>query len=90
MTYDVYQGAIDKSLRMATRTGAGLPSHADPKAWEGMPKDPYIREKYTKERTPIGYVDLRSPAGAGLGALVYNYDGSVFASVEGRMLAIAP
>jgi His-Xaa-Ser system radical SAM maturase HxsB len=36
---------------------------------------------------PIGYVDLRSPAGIGLGALVYNYDGKVFASDEGRMLA---
>lgn len=36
---------------------------------------------------PLGYVDLRSPAGAGLGALVYNYDGKVFASDEGRMLA---
>jgi len=36
---------------------------------------------------PIGYVDLRSPAGVGLGALVYNYDGNVFASDEGRMLA---
>jgi uncharacterized protein len=36
---------------------------------------------------PIGYVDLRSPAGIGIGALVYNYDGSVFASDEGRMLA---
>jgi uncharacterized protein len=36
---------------------------------------------------PIGYVDLRSPAGVGLGALVYNYDGCVFASDEGRMLA---
>jgi uncharacterized protein len=36
---------------------------------------------------PIGYVDLRSPAGVGLGALVYNYDGKVFASDEGRMLA---
>jgi uncharacterized protein len=36
---------------------------------------------------PTGYVDLRSPAGAGLGALVYNYDGRVFASDEGRMLA---
>lgn len=34
-----------------------------------------------------GYVDLRSPAGIGLGALVYNYDGAVFASDEGRMLA---
>jgi His-Xaa-Ser system radical SAM maturase HxsB len=36
---------------------------------------------------PIGYVDLRSHAGIGLGALVYNYDGKVFASDEGRMLA---
>jgi His-Xaa-Ser system radical SAM maturase HxsB len=36
---------------------------------------------------PIGYVDLRSPAGTGLGALVYNYDGAVFASDEARMLA---
>jgi His-Xaa-Ser system radical SAM maturase HxsB len=36
---------------------------------------------------PIGYVDLRSPAGVGIGALVYNYDGNVFASDEGRMLA---
>ncbi|WP_420969328.1 His-Xaa-Ser system radical SAM maturase HxsB [Bradyrhizobium sp. B120] len=36
---------------------------------------------------PIGYVDLRSPAGVGIGALVYNYDGSVYASDEGRMLA---
>src|SRR4030095_3888967 len=32
---------------------------------------------------PIGYVDLRSPAGIGLGALVYNYDGRVFASDGG-------
>jgi len=36
---------------------------------------------------PSGYVDLRSPAGIGIGALVYNYDGKVFASDEGRMLA---
>ena len=36
---------------------------------------------------PIGYVDVRSPAGIGLGALVYNYDGAVFASDEARMLA---
>jgi uncharacterized protein len=36
---------------------------------------------------PLGYVDLRSPAGIGLGALVYNYDGAIYASDEGRMLA---
>jgi His-Xaa-Ser system radical SAM maturase HxsB len=33
------------------------------------------------------YVDLTSPAGTGIGALVYNYDGSIYASDEGRMLA---
>lgn len=33
-----------------------------------------------------GYVDLRSPAGAGTGALVYNYDGYVYPSDEARML----
>lgn len=36
---------------------------------------------------PTGYVDLQSPAGAGLAAIVYNYDGDVYASDEGRMLA---
>ncbi|MEO6993962.1 MAG: His-Xaa-Ser system radical SAM maturase HxsB [Lacunisphaera sp.] len=36
---------------------------------------------------PTGYVDLQSPAGAGLGVLVYNYDGDIYASDEGRMLA---
>ena len=36
---------------------------------------------------PTGYVDLRSPTGAVLGALVYNYDGMVYASDESRMLA---
>lgn len=34
-----------------------------------------------------GYVDLSSPTGAMLGALVYNYEGGVYASDEGRMLA---
>jgi His-Xaa-Ser system radical SAM maturase HxsB len=34
-----------------------------------------------------GYVDLRSPAGAGLGVLVYNYDGKVYPADEARMAA---
>ena len=34
-----------------------------------------------------GYIDLTSPAGIGIGALVYNYDGDIYASDEGRMLA---
>ena len=53
-----------------------------------------IVEVYTqillqKILTPFatGYVDLQSPAGAGIGAVVYNYDGDVYASDEARMLA---
>jgi len=54
----------------------------------------YMEETYTTillqhilTPFPTGYVDLRSPTGAVLGALVYNYDGAVYASDEGRMLA---
>ncbi|MFO0652347.1 MAG: His-Xaa-Ser system radical SAM maturase HxsB [Polyangiales bacterium] len=53
-----------------------------------------LREDFTsillqKILAPMGasYVDLQSPAGIGIGALVYNYDGAVYASDEGRMLA---
>jgi His-Xaa-Ser system radical SAM maturase HxsB len=34
-----------------------------------------------------GYVDLMNPAGAGIAAIVFNYDGGVYASDESRMLA---
>lgn len=34
-----------------------------------------------------GYVDLQSPAGLGIAGIVYNYDGAIYASDEGRMLA---
>ncbi|MBG6291080.1 His-Xaa-Ser system radical SAM maturase HxsB [Pseudomonas nitroreducens] len=53
----------------------------------------YLAEGYTalllnNILTPFssGYVDLRSPMGAGTGALVYNYDGYVYPSDEARML----
>jgi His-Xaa-Ser system radical SAM maturase HxsB len=36
---------------------------------------------------PIGFVDLQSPSGAGIGVVLYNYDGNVYASDEARMLA---
>ena len=36
---------------------------------------------------PIGFVDLQSPSGAGVGVCVYNYNGDVYASDESRMLA---
>ncbi len=32
------------------------------------------------------FLDLRSPGGAGIGQLTYNYDGSIYTSDEGRML----
>lgn len=42
-----------------------------------------------KMLTPFqpGYVDLLSPAGIAVAAVVYNYDGDVYASDESRMLA---
>lgn len=49
----------------------------------------YAATILAKMLTPFqpGFVDLTSPAGIGIGALVYNYDGGVYASDEGRMLA---
>ncbi|MGC4067346.1 MAG: hypothetical protein QM784_22425 [Polyangiaceae bacterium] len=53
-----------------------------------------LREEYTtillqKMFTPGGarFVDLQSPAGLGIAAVAFNYDGAVYASDEGRMLA---
>jgi uncharacterized protein len=52
-------------------------------------KETYASTILTKMLTPFqpGYVDLISPAGIGTGALLYNYDGAIFASDESRMLA---
>jgi His-Xaa-Ser system radical SAM maturase HxsB len=49
----------------------------------------YARVILTKMLTPFstGYVDLQSPSGAGIGFVAYDYDGTVYASDEGRMLA---
>ena len=49
----------------------------------------YSQILLSKILTPFatGYVDLQSPAGAGIGVAVYNYDGTVYASDEARMLA---
>jgi His-Xaa-Ser system radical SAM maturase HxsB len=51
----------------------------------------YAQLLLTRILTPFstGYVDLQSPAGAGIGVAVYNYDGDVYASDESRMLAEA-
>lgn len=49
----------------------------------------YTQILLTRILTPYGtgYVDLQSPAGEAWNVLVYNYDGTVFASDESRMLA---
>jgi len=49
----------------------------------------YAKILLTKILTPYGtgFVDLQSPAGAGINVLVYNYDGDVYATDESRMLA---
>jgi uncharacterized protein len=49
----------------------------------------YAKILLTKILTPFptSFVDLQSPAGAGISVVVYNYDGDVYASDEARMLA---
>ncbi len=49
----------------------------------------YAKLILTKIMTPFPtrFVDLQSPAGAGISVAVYNYDGDVYASDESRMLA---
>jgi hypothetical protein len=36
--YDVYRGTTDRTLRLATMPGAGLPAHLKRKDWVLMPK----------------------------------------------------
>jgi hypothetical protein len=36
--YDVYRGTADRTLRLATIRGAGLPAHFKRKDWVLMPK----------------------------------------------------
>jgi His-Xaa-Ser system radical SAM maturase HxsB len=49
----------------------------------------YAKILLTKILTPFPttFTDLQSPASLGIGAVVYNYDGDVYASDESRMLA---
>ena len=49
----------------------------------------YARLILTRILTPFstGFVDLQSPTGAGIGGVIYDYDGGVYVADEGRMLA---
>jgi len=70
-----YQQALDYIIQL-NRQGINL-------------VETYAQILLTRILTPFttGYVDLQSPAGAGIGVAVYNYDGDVYASDESRMLA---
>ena len=72
---DFYREAFDYILEL-NRRGINL-------------VETYAQILLTRILTPFatGYVDLQSPAGAGIGVAVYNYDGDVYASDESRMLA---
>jgi hypothetical protein len=35
--YDIYRGRKDRTLRLATRSGAKLPAHLSPKDWTLIP-----------------------------------------------------
>ena len=57
-------------------------------------KGTYIAEGFatlllTRILTPFstGFVDMQSPAGVGISGVIYNYNGNVYVSDEGRMLA---
>jgi len=49
----------------------------------------YAKIVLTKIMTPFPtmFADLQSPSAAGIGAVIYNYDGDVYATDEARMLA---
>lgn len=70
-----YKVALEKILQV-NREGYAL-------------EETYASLLLTQLLTPFshGYVDLRSPTGAGLGAMIYDYDGRVYPSDEARMLA---
>ncbi len=57
---------------------------------QGIPfREEYAALILTQMLTPYShrFVDLQSPAGLGISAVVFNYDGDVYASDEARMLA---
>ena len=45
----------------------------------------YMEQIYTKR--PNRFTDFKSPCGAGIGQMAYNWDGTVYACDEGRMIA---
>ena len=68
IAYDVYRGTSDRTLRLATMPGAGLPAHVKRKDWVLMPtgKSP-LHSDVDRDVSVRGYcffqlVDDRRPA----------------------------
>ena len=72
---DFYEAALRHIIELNRR---GVPFREEASAL-------VLRKMLTPWST--GYVDLQSPAGIGISALVFNYDGGIYASDESRMLA---
>jgi uncharacterized protein len=45
------------------------------------------RQKHLRTNRTTGFVNLQSPAGIGIGGIVFNYDGDIYVFDEGRMAA---
>lgn len=72
-----YKAALDRVLELNLERG---------------PKNPFFEQtarlylaKVLTDEDP-NYLDLRSPCGAGIGQMAYNWDGGVYTCDEGRML----
>lgn len=72
---EFYRQALEYIIEL-NRTGVGF-------------SETYAEILLTKILTPFAtrYVNLQSPAGAGISVAAYNYDGGVYVSDEARMLA---
>lgn len=73
-----YAEALDRVLELNRKRGTARPF------FEQSAR--IYLAKIMTDRDP-NFLDLRSPCGAGIGQLAYNWDGSVFTCDEGRMLS---
>ena len=56
LTFDVYRGKNDATLRLATMAGAGLPAHVNRKHWVLMPSGTSpLHSEAAKDVGTLGY-----------------------------------
>jgi uncharacterized protein len=70
---EFYRSAVDYMIELNTKGTQVLERYASIFLSKILAEDP-------------NFLDIRSPAGAGIGQLAYNYDGKIFTCDEGRML----